>query len=107
MKVSIAPSGVVMSRVCSIIFLPPAYRQTAKALIRGRRSAKQGAERGAAVIDPSDQGWLRGTATIMTCCSERPHELAAKVGVAGSMDTIRFAASAISARIGVWLIFRD
>jgi hypothetical protein len=39
----------------------------------------------------------------MTCCSERLHELAAKVGVAGSMDTIRFAASAISARIGVWL----
>src|SRR5690349_14927288 len=43
----------------------------------------------------------------MTCCSERPHELAAKVGVAGSMDTIRFAASAITARIGVSLIFRD
>jgi hypothetical protein len=39
----------------------------------------------------------------MTCCSERLNELAAKVGVGGSMDTIRFATSAISARIGVWL----
>jgi len=43
----------------------------------------------------------------MTCCSERLHELAAKVGVGGSMDAIRFAASPISARIGVLAHFRD
>ena len=56
---------------------------------------------------PAPSRWLRGTATIMTCCSERLHELAAKVGVGGSMDAIRFAASPMSARIGVLAHFRD